>query len=84
MRFPPKSYLGFLLLHCQLKPNWVVPYCVYHKCGDEGGGEEPPTFPTVSQKDFGLSLSEPFRISLLRMLVEPCKLHAFSVLFVSG
>lgn len=56
----------------------------YRRCGDEGGGEEPPTFPAGSQKDFGLSLSEPFRILLFRMFMEPCKLHDFPVLFVSS
>lgn len=55
MRFPPESFLGKL---------WT--YYVYHKCGDEGGGRQSPTFPLLFHKIFGLSLSEPFRIDLLK------------------
>lgn len=71
--FPPESFLGKLCA-----------YCVYHKC-DESGGEQPPAFPpAVLQRAFGLSLSEPFRISMLWVLEEPCTLHDLSVVFASG
>lgn len=81
--FSSRPFLGLILVFRQPKPNWVPTACTANALIKKSVSKERPTFPPISQKESGLSLSEPFRILLLWMLMGPCKWHDFLVC-VSG
>lgn len=72
--FSSRPFLGLILVFRQPKPNWVPTVSTANAADKEKCQYRTPYHsPNFTKKEFGLSLSEPFRILLLWMLMGPCK-----------